>query len=276
MLEALRLDGDERVLEIGLGTGYNAALLSNRLGADRVYSIDVDQAVVESARRRLKECGYEPHTLAADGQAGWTTTAAFDRIIATCSVPSVPQAWISQVRDGGLIVTSLWRDLGGGPLARLEVDRGVAEGRFLSMPGGFMPVRASPRLDAGQAIKAAMKQTGSRHATDVPVDVLKHHDASLWVSLLVPETGWLSITPQDEPEHLWLLALDGSWSLLDTAAFEVEQHGPRQLWTEVERAYTLWQRHGGPQRERLGLTVTHEGAHQFWMDTPANVLWSAP
>src|SRR5262249_10118158 len=59
MLEALRLDGGERVLEIGTGTGYNAALLSHRLGDHRVTTIEVDPAVTDHARERLKGCGYE-------------------------------------------------------------------------------------------------------------------------------------------------------------------------------------------------------------------------
>jgi len=55
----------------------------------------------------------------------------FDAVIATCALPMVPRSWLAHTRDGGVIVTSLWRDLGGGPLVRLEVGAGRAQGFFL-------------------------------------------------------------------------------------------------------------------------------------------------
>lgn len=114
MLDALRLSGGERVLEIGTGTGYNAALLAHRLGARNVASVEVDPSVAEQARQRLAAAGYRPAVVTGDGELGWPDGGRFDRLIATVSVPEVPSAWLRQVRDGGLIVVSLWRDLGGG------------------------------------------------------------------------------------------------------------------------------------------------------------------
>jgi protein-L-isoaspartate O-methyltransferase len=60
MLEALEVRDDHRVLEIGTGTGYNAGLLSHRLGAERVYSVDIGAGLVDAARDRLAELGFEP------------------------------------------------------------------------------------------------------------------------------------------------------------------------------------------------------------------------
>ncbi|MDI1462540.1 ATP-grasp peptide maturase system methyltransferase [Catellatospora sp. KI3] len=270
MLEALALTGRERVLEVGLGTGYNAALLSHRLGDSNVYSVDVDGAVVEAARSRLNSCGCEPHIATTDGRSGWPGSPRFDRLIATCAVPAIPPDWIFQVADGGLIVASLWRGLGGGPLVRLEVDHGTAQGRFLSMPGDPMPVRTAARVDPDAAWKAAAGQTGATHTTPVPPDALDHPHASLWVSLLVPDAGRLDVLPEDGSAQLWLLALDGSWSCLDTGTNRVEQRGPRRLWDEVEQAYSLWRRQGEPARERTGLTVTRDGLHRIWLDHPSN------
>lgn len=130
MLRALYLGDHERVLEIGTGTGYNAALLCHRLGDDLITTVEVDPAVANQARRRLDLAGYQPDVIVGDGQQGAPDNRPYDRIIATCSVPVVPVDWIAQVRDDGLIVTSLWRDLGGAPLVRLAVRNGVAEGRF--------------------------------------------------------------------------------------------------------------------------------------------------
>jgi protein-L-isoaspartate O-methyltransferase len=67
MLEALDVSPGQRVLEIGTGSGYNAALLSERLGADRVTTVDIDPELVELARERLRSAGYTPTVAVADG-----------------------------------------------------------------------------------------------------------------------------------------------------------------------------------------------------------------
>jgi protein-L-isoaspartate(D-aspartate) O-methyltransferase len=93
MLEILDVRDGHRVLEIGTGTGYNAGLLSHRLGADRVFSVDIGADLVDLARERLAAAGFHPTLLAADGAHGFAQYAPFDRIIATCSVPAVPWEW---------------------------------------------------------------------------------------------------------------------------------------------------------------------------------------
>ena len=90
MLEELDVTDGDRVLEIGTGTGYNAALLSHRLGSQNVFSVDVDPALIAAARSRLARLGYHPTLAAADGAAGMAEHAPYDRIIATCSVLVIP------------------------------------------------------------------------------------------------------------------------------------------------------------------------------------------
>ena len=120
MLEALDVDVDARVLEVGTGTGYNAGLLSHRLRSRLVTSVEVDPVVAEAARVALLACGYTPTLIVGDGAAGHPGNAPYDRIIATCSAPSIPAPWIAQLRPGGLLLTNLHRDLGGGVLALLR------------------------------------------------------------------------------------------------------------------------------------------------------------
>ena len=96
MLEALRLRGDERVLEIGTGTGYNAALLSERLGESRVTTIEVDPVIARQAETDLSRAGYAPKLVTGDGLAGFPHEAPYDRVIATCAAPAVPRAWIDK------------------------------------------------------------------------------------------------------------------------------------------------------------------------------------
>jgi methyltransferase of ATP-grasp peptide maturase system len=272
MLDALRLSGGEQVLEIGTGTGYNAALLAHRLGAQNVTSVEVDPAVAELARGRLAALGYRPTVVTGDGEQGMPASVPYDRLIATVSVPAVPSAWLAQVRDGGVIVVSIWRDLGGGPLVRLEVNGGSAQGFFLPEAGGFMPVRAAARATA--ALSTAVEQFGTTRPTRHPSSVLHHADAGLWLALRVRGATWLGFTPDGGHEQVWLFAVDGSWAAVDDTAQQVEQHGPRDLWDEVEAGYDWWCDAAAPSRDRLGLTVTNTGAHRFWLDSPDTVVWT--
>jgi len=102
MTEALDLHGGERVLEIGTGSGYQAAILS--LLAKEVYSIEVVEPLAREASARLKELGYRVNVRAGDGYKGWPEAAPFDRIIVTAAPPEVPKALIDQLAEGGVLV----------------------------------------------------------------------------------------------------------------------------------------------------------------------------
>jgi protein-L-isoaspartate(D-aspartate) O-methyltransferase len=143
MLAELRVEEDSRVLEIGAGTGYNAALLAYRLGDERVTTVDLDPEITESARRHLADAGYHPVVVTGDGARGVPERAPFDRIIATCRLPSVPPAWLAQCRPGGRVLTPLATGL----VALTVRDAGHAEGNFLHTPAFFVPLRGSDRSE---------------------------------------------------------------------------------------------------------------------------------
>ncbi len=105
MLRELAPEESSRVLEIGTGTGYNAALLAHRLGSHRVTTVDIDPDLTRRARSALAAQGLDPTVIAADGEAGWPPGAPYDRIIATCAVHQVPYAWVEQAAPGAVIVT---------------------------------------------------------------------------------------------------------------------------------------------------------------------------
>lgn len=107
MLEALGVRDGDNVLEIGAGTGYNAALLCHRLGADRVTTVDLDEEITESARSHLAALGYRPAVVTGDGARGCPSRAPFDRIMVTCTLPRVPYAWLGQCRPGARILSPL-------------------------------------------------------------------------------------------------------------------------------------------------------------------------
>jgi protein-L-isoaspartate(D-aspartate) O-methyltransferase len=103
MTEALSLEDGERVLEIGTGSGYQAAVLAE-LGA-QVWSIDRSETLSARASDRLQRLGYEfVRCIVADGTLGWPEGAPFDRIIATGSLPGVPHELLKQLAKNGVFV----------------------------------------------------------------------------------------------------------------------------------------------------------------------------
>jgi protein-L-isoaspartate(D-aspartate) O-methyltransferase len=109
MLDQLDLAPGLRVLEIGAGTGYNAALMRHIVGGEgTVVSVDIDSEVAAQARDHLASAGYPDVTVvAADGTAGYPPSAPYDRVIATVGVSDLAPPWLDQMRPGGRIVVPL-------------------------------------------------------------------------------------------------------------------------------------------------------------------------
>ena len=103
MTEALGLTGGEKVLEVGTGSGYQAAVLSQVASA--VYSIEIVAPLAEEARERMARLGYRNVFLrAGDGYKGWPEAAPFDAIIVTAAAPRIPEPLKAQLKDGGRLV----------------------------------------------------------------------------------------------------------------------------------------------------------------------------
>lgn len=102
MTKVLEINGGEKVLEIGTGSGYQAAILAH-LGAE-VYSIERIPALAAKAKQTLCALGYSVMVEAGDGTLGWPEHAPYDRIIVTAAAPSVSSCWIEQLLIRGKIV----------------------------------------------------------------------------------------------------------------------------------------------------------------------------
>jgi protein-L-isoaspartate(D-aspartate) O-methyltransferase len=107
MLDQLQAQPGERILELGAGTGYNAALIGHLVGPNgHVTTIDVDDDLVEGARARLAAAGVtNVEVLTRDGALGHAEGAPYDRIVATVGAHGIPHAWLEQLAPGGRLVT---------------------------------------------------------------------------------------------------------------------------------------------------------------------------
>jgi len=113
MTELLELDGDEKVLEIGTGSGYQAAILAEL--ASEVYTIEIIEPLARKASQLLEELGYTNITTrCGDGYIGWEEKAPFDGIIVTAAPPSIPKPLLEQIAEGGRMVIPVgveWQEL---------------------------------------------------------------------------------------------------------------------------------------------------------------------
>jgi protein-L-isoaspartate(D-aspartate) O-methyltransferase len=109
MTQELELKETDRVLEIGTGSGYQAAVLS--LLVEQVFTVEIIESLADSAVRRLERLGFENiHVRCGDGFLGWPEAAPFDAIIITCAPPTLPQPLVDQLAEGGRLIVPLGED----------------------------------------------------------------------------------------------------------------------------------------------------------------------
>jgi protein-L-isoaspartate(D-aspartate) O-methyltransferase len=143
MLELLELRGGQRVLEIGAGTGYNAALLAHVVGrTGSVTTVDVDAELARKARRAIRDAGYQARVIVADGRLGAPRGAPFDRIIVTACADEIPRAWLEQLAPSGRVELPLRLDPDGAAIQLIPVlERRRERLHLVDLTwGGFMPL----------------------------------------------------------------------------------------------------------------------------------------
>jgi protein-L-isoaspartate(D-aspartate) O-methyltransferase len=133
MLELLDIEPSARVLEVGTGFGYQAAVLAD-MGAE-VFSVEVVEEFAEAAKARFGLLGYDVEVRVGDGSRGWTEHAPFDRILVTAAAEEPPAALIEQLEPGGRMVIPI----GGDQVQQLSVVEKGAAGEVKTRE--IMPVR---------------------------------------------------------------------------------------------------------------------------------------
>jgi len=287
MLVAAALRPGLRVLEIGTGTGWNTALLCERLGDAAVVSVEIDPDVARTAAAALTTSGYHPMLVNADGADGHPAQAPYDRVIATVAVIGpVPYSWIEQTRSGGLLITPWGSEFCNGALLRLRVgDHGVARGRFHEGLA-FIRLRGQ-RKDTEVVEDGGIRTTTALREREIH-EAVSIRGAAFAIGLRVPDChlrivhdpatddGPASAGRTTNCQHLVHLhdPGTGSWARVRIAAdppFTLHQGGPRDLWDEVVGAYRWWCAVDRPGPDRFGLTVSPTG-QSAWLDNPTNLL----
>ena len=138
MSEALQLSRGERVLEVGTGSGYQAAVLA-RMGM-HVYSVEVVPELAERARHTLASLGYEVHVRSGNGYVGWPEHAPFDAIIVTAAPEELPQALLDQLAPGGRLVVPVGPQYAGQELRRYRKDESGQVSVETLLPVRFVPM----------------------------------------------------------------------------------------------------------------------------------------
>jgi protein-L-isoaspartate O-methyltransferase len=293
MLEALDVQDGMRVLEIGTGTGYNAALLSRRLGQANVVSVEIDPGLVAQARSRLATLGYQPALVIGDGLAGAAAQAPYDRIIATAAVPEIPLAWIEQLAPGGKILANLRGDLAGGTLCLLTKHSGDDEviGPILPIGGHFMWLRP----DAGdphrphERIVAPERGTTSRTVTHVDPAGIRVEDERFRFLLQLQLPGARSLQsseafdPKTRDEHAAIVATASDGSRAEAfvrthpdGTYRILQSGPRRIWHTVEVTDRLFDDLNRPAPGSFGV-VANRGIQFVWFgDDDSWLRWPLP
>lgn len=215
MLEAMRLRGGHHVLEIGTGTGYNAALLARIVGPrGSVTTVDIDPELVARARRALRRTGTRASVIVADGRAGHEQRSPYDRIIVTASTDYIPRAWWSQLdADGLLQVPFRLLDDGSGFMQSVVVfERTDAGFRSIDQnPGGFMGLRGAaseqaPLIQAARSLGLYEARGDKNHVfgylSGKPLAKARREDRKRLARLLLEEPRTRKVASRSQSDAL--------------------------------------------------------------------------
>jgi protein-L-isoaspartate(D-aspartate) O-methyltransferase len=265
MLELLGIAAGMKILEIGAGTGYNAALMAELAGSQRlVVTLDVQEDVAEQTRRLLAAAGYpQIRVLVGDGADGAGGDAPFDRVVATVGCSDLSPSWDRQLRGDGQMLVPL-EHAGGHPLVLLRKDGGQLRGRIAAWTG-FIPARGQLHIKglwargivvAGPGEPAHQRPPWTGFGADGPLDSLGGSTAD--------EIGLLFFLGLNDrraclaPQGVGLSAGLNGWVAASPAG--IWWWKDFSLLGELELLYERWRGHGRPRLEDYEVSFAAVGA----------------
>ncbi|MBT2386547.1 methyltransferase domain-containing protein [Streptomyces sp. ISL-11] len=270
MLDSLLLEPGQRVLELGTGTGWNAALLAWRTGPGQVISVEVDPDLATPARTRLDALHPGVMVKVGDGAAGWPLGAPYERVISTYAVEYLPWAWVEQTRPGGRIVTP-WGQLG--HVALTVADDGQSASGWVQGLAQFMPARSTTthRAHGFGQVRGTQAADDKRPFVRDLQPLQQDWHLRFAVRVALPD---VQITMAEDGDGLNAWIHDGiaSWAVLSAlgdGTTVVDQGGPRRLADELEEAWDRWITAGSPELYDFGMTIKADGTQYMWANDAA-------
>lgn len=262
VLDQAELARGLRVLEIGAGAGWNAALLCELVGEDDVFTVEVDAAIAAQARTNLYASEHFPTVVVGDGRKGYSAGAPYDRLIATCGVAGIYPEWLEQMKPAGVILAGLRGRMLSAGLARLTVrGDGQAEGRFIS-GGNYMPAREEvpPRH-----LMLPDLEAGAERVSKVGAAALRDQAALVLADSVAPTFQWTRVTLDGQRSTDAFVDQDtGSFAVVtdhpDGTAV-IREGGPDLMWGRVEEIITAWRKAGQPPIKSFRIHATQDGHH---------------
>ena len=258
MLRLLDPAPKHRVLDIGTGCGYPAALLGRRVGDAQLTSIDSDPERVEIVRERLAEFGLQPRIECADPAAP-LPGGDYDRIVATVAPRPLPAGWLRALRRGGRLVARL------SGTSVLVVDRardGVARGAVHCLDRVRHGADRPPRLHHVYASARSQRGEDVRRLRAPAPDLSVDWPLRSLFELASPDVEHRSAVLDDGRTISYLLGADGAWARVEQGlggAGTVHQSGPRHLWDDLERVEARWNGGGRFLPHQLGVELRPDG-----------------
>ncbi len=289
MLEQLDLHEGDKVLEIGAGTGYNAALMGYLVGAQgSVTTLDIDEDIVTRARENLARADVtNVGVVQADGGLGYPVDTPYDAVIATVGVWDLSPHWVEQLATGGNLVAPLWFHTLQFSISFVKTDEGLLKSRSIR-PCGFMRLRgafAGPEtyleidgITVGLEDSSQLDVEGLRRLLETPPrdhslpELLPPENRGLIDYLALQREALISLADHerqkldceyafgllDGAESMALLVLDPrDWRQLTPI---VRIYGEESAFLRLRQLAEEWEAHGRPRLEQATIIAAPVGS----------------